>query len=55
MKTNQSVKINFRDYGEIIVPKGIERGKQVLKNETNLGFVLINLLSSDQLKIAREF
>jgi hypothetical protein len=36
-----------------IVPKGTERGKQVLKQETNLGFLLINSLSSKQLKVAQ--
>jgi hypothetical protein len=36
-----------------IVPKGTERGKQVLKQETNLGFLLINSLSSKQLKAAQ--
>jgi hypothetical protein len=35
------------------VPKGTERGKQVLKQETNLGFLLINSLSSKQLKVAQ--
>jgi hypothetical protein len=36
-----------------IVPKGAEIGKQVLKQETDLGFVLINSLSQKQLRTAR--
>jgi hypothetical protein len=36
-----------------VVPKGSERGKQVLKQETNLGFLLINSLSAAQLKVAK--
>jgi hypothetical protein len=36
-----------------VVLRGAERGKQVLKQETDLGFVLINSLSKDQLKTAR--
>jgi hypothetical protein len=36
-----------------IVPRGAERGKQVLKDETELGFALINALREDQLHVAR--
>jgi len=36
-----------------IVPQGKERGKQVLKDETELGFALVNSLTEDQLKVAR--
>jgi hypothetical protein len=36
-----------------IVPRGASIGKQVLKQETDLGFVLINSLSTSQLRIAR--
>jgi hypothetical protein len=36
-----------------VVPKGEERGKQVLKDETELGFKLINSLSKKQLEVAR--
>jgi hypothetical protein len=36
-----------------IVPRGVEKGKQILKMETELGFALINSLSPDQLKKAR--
>lgn len=36
-----------------IVPSGKERGKQVLKDETELGFALVNALRADQLQKAR--
>ena len=36
-----------------IVPQGSEKGKQVLKDETELGFQLINSLSAEKLKVAR--
>jgi hypothetical protein len=36
-----------------IVPRGASIGKQVLKQETDLGFVLINSLSTSQLRMAR--
>lgn len=36
-----------------IVPSGEEKGKQILKAETELGFALVNSLNSDQLKTAR--
>ncbi|HEX5168899.1 MAG TPA: DUF3500 domain-containing protein [Cyclobacteriaceae bacterium] len=36
-----------------IVPQGAEKGKQVLKQETELGFALVNSLTSDQLAKAR--
>jgi hypothetical protein len=36
-----------------IVPRGASVGKQVLKQETDLGFVLINSLSNSQLRTAR--
>ena len=35
-----------------IVRSGRERGKQVLKQETDLGFTLVNSLNMDQMKIA---
>jgi hypothetical protein len=44
---------SFMGANPAIVPKGTERGKQVLKQETNLGFLLINSLSSKQLKVAQ--
>lgn len=36
-----------------IVPQGSEKGKQVLKDETDLGFQLINSLPPEKLKVAR--
>jgi hypothetical protein len=36
-----------------IVPSGQDRGKQVLKDETDLGFALVNALRADQLQKAR--
>lgn len=36
-----------------VVPRGSEKGKQVLKEETELGFQLVNSLSADKLKVAR--
>jgi hypothetical protein len=36
-----------------IVPSGAEKGKQILKAETDLGFALVNSFNSDQLRTAR--
>jgi hypothetical protein len=36
-----------------IVPSGQDRGKQVLKDETDLGFAMVNALRADQLQKAR--
>jgi len=36
-----------------IVPSGPEKGKQVLEDETELGFKLVNSLTKDQLQLAR--
>jgi hypothetical protein len=36
-----------------VVPRGADRGKQVLKDETEFGFALVNSLSEEQLKKAR--
>lgn len=44
---------SFMGANPSIVPKGKDIGKQVLKQETDLGFVLVNSLSSQQLSIAR--
>jgi hypothetical protein len=44
---------SFMGANPSIVQRGAERGKQVLKQETDLGFILVNSLSKDQLKIAR--
>ena len=35
-----------------IVPSGPSKGKQILKDETEMGFALVNSLSADQLKTA---
>lgn len=44
---------SFMGANPAIVPKGPERGKAVLRQETDLGFMLVNSLSADQLKVAR--
>lgn len=44
---------SFMGANPAVVPRGAERGKQVLKQETDLGFILVNSLSKDQLKTAR--
>lgn len=44
---------SFMGANPAVVPRGPERGKQVLKQETDLGFILVNSLSKDQLKTAR--
>jgi hypothetical protein len=36
-----------------VVPRGTEKGKQVLRDETDLGFALLNSLNKDQLAMAR--
>ena len=36
-----------------VVPRGADRGKQLLKDETDLAFALVNSLSQEQLKKAR--
>lgn len=44
---------SFMGANPAIVPRGPESGKQVLKQETDLGFFLVNSLSKEQLKLAR--
>jgi hypothetical protein len=44
---------SFMGSNPAIVPSGNEKGKQTLKQETDLGFALINSLTQDQLKTAR--
>jgi hypothetical protein len=49
----EAVTPSFMGANPAVVPKGAESGKQVLKQETSLGFLLVNTLSSIQLKEAR--
>ena len=44
---------SFLGSNPAIVPRGTEKGKQLLKDETEIGFALVNSLSADQLKTAR--
>jgi hypothetical protein len=44
---------SFMGANPAVVPIGSERGKAVLRQETDLGFLLVNSLSADQLKTAR--
>jgi hypothetical protein len=44
---------SFMGSNPAIVPSGPEKGKQILKLETELGFQLVNSLNEDQLKVAR--
>lgn len=44
---------SFMGSNPAIVPKGPDTGKQVLKLETDIGFLLVNSLSTNQLKVAR--
>lgn len=44
---------SFMGANPAVVPRGPERGKAVLRQETDLGFMLVNSLSPDQLKVAR--
>lgn len=44
---------SFMGANPAVVPRGPERGKAILRQETDLGFLLVNSLSIDQLKIAR--
>jgi hypothetical protein len=44
---------SFMGSNPAIVPSGPEKGKQILKDETDLGFRLVNSLTEDQLKTAR--
>jgi hypothetical protein len=49
----QSSTPSFFGSNPAIVPSGPEKGKQILKQETDLGFSLVNSLSPDQLDKAR--
>ena len=49
----QSATPSFMGANPGIVPRGPEKGKEVLKEETELGFKLINSLSPEKLKLAR--
>jgi hypothetical protein len=49
----QSSTPSFFGSNPAIVPSGTEKGKQILKQETDLGFSLVNSLSPDQLSKAR--
>jgi len=51
--TLESSTPSFFGSNPAIVPSGAEKGKQILKLETDLGFSIVNSLSSDQLKKAR--
>lgn len=51
-KTLVSGTPGFLGANPAIVPDGPQKGKQVLKDETNLGFALLHSLSNDQLKKA---
>lgn len=48
----ESATPSFFGSNPAIVPSGKEKGKQILKDETELGFSLLNSLSADQLKTA---
>jgi hypothetical protein len=50
--TVEAVTPSFMGANPAIVTKGAEHGKQVLKQETNLGFLLVNALTAAQLKEA---
>ncbi|MFZ6014153.1 MAG: DUF3500 domain-containing protein [Bacteroidota bacterium] len=43
---------SFMGSNPAVVPRGGEKGKQVLKDETDLGFSLVNSLEKEQLKVA---
>lgn len=51
--TLESSTPSFFGSNPAIVPSGTEKGKQILKEETDLGFSLVNSLSGDQLGKAR--
>lgn len=44
---------SFMGANPAVVPRGNDKGKQLLKDETEMGFALVNSLSQNQLKAAR--
>lgn len=49
----ESATPSFMGANPAVVPQGPEKGKAVLRQETDLGFLLVNSLSSEQLKVAK--